>query len=284
MYIPLKPKGASTILLVAIVGISLISNAAGADFDCKNIKIGNFNFNLSPLNKEYRLSSKVYTPPTYTNTDILINPCGPLKVDTSLPAIDRCEDNTWICRKVTNYKQDRPLVIEVGTMAGGQKSSAPHFATDQATEQKPSEFHWKMDGTTVEGNQWSTDILFKCDTNGKNDDNPSIRQYENGHLKLEWSVPAACASESGTTPDKDKKPDNDKKPDSDNSGSGDGFFSTLFTLIFVCLIIYFGVGMVYNYLSNGYQFWREFPYLCVDFGRYVWDRVSGRNRGGYSVV
>ncbi|KAJ1678517.1 type II membrane protein [Spiromyces aspiralis] len=143
-----------------------------------------------------------------------------------------------------------------------------------------------MDGQVVNGQRWSTEILFVCDKS--NDASPKVERFEDGHLKIRWEVLAACGGES-------KAPDNgdDSKKPNDGAKDGGSFFGTLFTIILVVFIIYFGVGMVYNYLQNGYrgldliphrEFWREFPYLCIDFGRYVWDRVSGRSRGGYSVV
>ncbi|KAJ2329608.1 type II membrane protein [Coemansia sp. RSA 2702] len=259
-------------------------------FDCKKAQVAGYTYDLSPLANEITLESNVTTPPTITGTKYRLNPCAPLAADPdSVPAIDRCPANSWVCRLVTNFKKDeKPRVTEVNAVAGVGTKDEPRLEARASGNESPREFHWKMSGAEVEKVGWSADIKFICDKSAKNEDQPKIVGFSEGVLSLEWAVPAACAlGDDG----KDKTPD-DKDGDQDDK-SGGGFFSTLFTLFIVGASLYLVVGVMYKSLvvrASGLDlipnlaFWREFPYLCADFAQHIWDMVSGRRRDGYSVV
>jgi len=118
-------------------------------------------------------------------------------------------------------------------------------------------------------------------------------------LKLEWSVPAACAKGEDAPPaggDKDKEGDSDKGGEEQTS-SGWGFFSTLrflFWTAFFVLLAYFVIGIVYNhqtYSARGWDlvphrdFWRELPALTRDLGAHLVANVrQSTGRGGYSSL
>ncbi|KAJ1896584.1 type II membrane protein [Kickxella alabastrina] len=283
-----------TLAILASAAIHVTSAA----FSCKNAQIAGFAYDLSALARDTILERNATTAPTITNTKYVINPCAPLQSSPdSVPKIDQCPENAWVCRSVTNYKdKEGARLTEVNSVGGNSKSDEPTLQATTSGSDRPAEFHWKMGGAEVDGVKWSTDIKFVCNKGAKNEDSPKLVALKDGLLELEWSVPAACAlGDDG----KDKAPEDDNK-DGDKGGdkdgeetSGGGFFSTVFSLFISGLVLYLVLGVMYNYLvvrATGMDvipnlaFWREFPYLCTDFAQHIWDTVSGRRRGGYSVV
>ncbi|PIA13209.1 hypothetical protein COEREDRAFT_94690 [Coemansia reversa NRRL 1564] len=281
--------------LFALVFVALVLiGRATAEFDCKKTQIAGYTYDLSLLANDITLETNTTTPPTITSTKYKVNPCAPLVAEpASVPEIDRCPENAWICRSVTNYKNDdKPRVTEVGTVAGVRKGDEPILEARTNGNQSPTTFHWKLAGAEVDKLTWSADIQFICDKNGDNKNQPQIVDFKDGLLKLEWSVPAACALEDGGSGDDGGK-NPDKGGDKDEDSSGGGFFSTIFTLLVVGFALYLVIGVMYKVLvvrANGLDiipnlaFWREFPYLCADFTQHMWNMVSGRRREGYSVV
>ncbi|KAJ2697411.1 type II membrane protein [Coemansia sp. IMI 203386] len=272
--------------LVSTLGFS------AAAFDCKKAQVAGFEYDLSPLSHDVYVVHNQTTHPTITSTKYAINPCAPLQTEPdAVPKIDRCPDNAWVCRSVTNYKEDQPRVTEVGAVAGAAKNDQPTLQATTSGSDKPKEFLWKMAGAQVDGAKWATDIKFICNANAKNDDLPKLVNFHDGLLELEWAVPAACALGGDNGGDKEKSPKDDNNNEQDKESGG--FFSTVFTLLVSGFVLYFVLGVMYRYLvvrTSGMDlipnraFWQEFPYLCADFGQHVWDSVSGRRRGGYSVV
>ncbi|KAJ2391358.1 type II membrane protein [Coemansia sp. RSA 2559] len=270
--------------------------AAAASFDCKKLQIAGHDYDLGALAQQIALETNATTPPTITGTKYSINPCAPLKPEPdSVPKVDRCPDDSWVCRSVTNYKDSvDPRLIEVSSVAGVKKTDAPVVEARTSGNQPPSEFHWKMDGAQVDKVLWSTDIKFVCSKSAKNTDLPKVLDFKDGVLSLEWTVPAACALDDTSGGDGDKKPDDEKKPeDGDKTTTSGGFFSSLMTIVLVVFMLYLVVGVMYRFLvvrTRGLDlipnlgFWREFPYLVSDFAQHIWDIVGGRRRGGYSVV
>ncbi|KAI8319706.1 hypothetical protein GQ54DRAFT_25221 [Martensiomyces pterosporus] len=296
----MNPAARAFLVLAAVASTASLTSAA---FDCKNAKVAGYAYDLSPLAREVTLESNSTTPPTVTGIKYVINPCAALKTEPdTVPKIDRCPEDAWICRSVTNYKDnEKPRVTEVNAVAGGNKKGEPTLEATASGDERPSEFHWKMKGAEVEKVGWSADIKFICDKTAKNEDLPKLTSFKDGVLSLEWSAPAACAlgdDKGGDDKKDDKDKDKDKNPDNkDDDGkekkSSGGFFSSMFTLFFIVFLLYLVLGVMYNYLvvrASGLDlipnraFWREFPYLCTDFAHHIWDIVSGRRRGGYSVV
>ncbi|KAJ2116859.1 type II membrane protein [Coemansia sp. RSA 921] len=279
------------ILSALVVSVLALSNGAAAAFDCKKAQVAGFTYDLSALSTEITLESNATTPPTITGTNYKLNICGPLaSAPDSVPEIDRCPANAWVCRSVTNYKKDeKSRVTEVNAVAGVSSKDEPSLEARASGNESPREFHWKMSGTKVDNVEWSADIKLVCDKSAKNESPPTLVGFSQGVLSLEWSVPAACALGDSGDGGKDKSPDNDK----DDTSSQGGFFSTLFTLFIVGSTLYLVVGVLYKSLvvrATGLDmipnlaFWREFPYLCADFAQHMWDMASGRRRDGYSVV
>ncbi|KAJ1948205.1 type II membrane protein [Linderina macrospora] len=292
----MKPSLRAFALLLASLGVT------AAAFDCKSLKIADHAYDLSALAHDVTLESNATTPPTITGTRYTLNPCGAIAAASDkVPEIDRCPGDSWVCRSVTNYKpNEKARITEVNAVAGGGAKEADKEPTLEAKASSgndtPKEFHWKMHGVTIDKVEWKTDIKFVCDKDAKNDALPVLKKFEDGELELEWKVPAACAlgdnndkgSDGGDNKDKDGK---DRKPEDEVSGRG--FFGTIFSLLFVGFVFYFVLGLLYNFfvvhatgldLVPNLAFWREFPYLVMDFSQHIWDIVSGRRRGGYSVV
>ncbi|KAJ1722422.1 type II membrane protein [Coemansia erecta] len=276
-----------------------LTSPASAAFDCKKAQIAGFEYDLSPLAHDIFLVTNTSTPPSTSSVKYAINPCMPLQpMPDSVPKLDRCPENSWVCRSVTYVKDSVPRLEEVGSVAGVSKSDQPTLQATAEGSEKPREFHWKMDGVQVDQAKWSTDIKFVCNRSAKNDDLPKLVAYKDGLLELEWAVPAACALGDDGKDDggKDKSPGDGGKDGNSDEGDdegGSGFFATVFTLLVSVFILYLVLGVMYNYLvvrAHGLDlipnraFWREFPYLCADFAQHIWDTVSGRRRGGYSVV
>ncbi|KAJ1841393.1 type II membrane protein, partial [Coemansia sp. RSA 2703] len=260
-------------------------------------QIAGFAYDLSPLARDIALVTNTTTPPSTASTKYAINPCAPLQPPPdSVPALDRCPAHAWVCRSLTYVKDGVPRLEEVGSLAGVAKGDSPTLQATAQGSDRPKEFHWKMDGAQVDGATWATDIRFVCDRKAKNEDLPTLVAFKDGLLQLEWAVPAACALGDDGKDDggKDKAPgDGNGNDDDDDSEGGSGFFATVLTLLVSLFILYFVLGVMYNYLvvrATGLDlipnraFWREFPYLCADFAQHIWDTVSGRRRGGYSVV
>ncbi|KAJ2461022.1 type II membrane protein [Coemansia sp. RSA 2424] len=281
------------------LALGLLASAltlTAAAFDCKKAQVAGHVYDLSSLAREITLDSNTTTPPTVTGTRYTLNPCAALKPEPdSVPAIDRCPEGAWVCRSVTNYKEgEKPRVTEVNAVAGKSSKDEPTLEAKASGSETPAEFHWILKGSEVEKVAWSTDIKFVCNKSAKDQDLPKVLEFKNGVLSLEWSVPAACALGDDKPPgngDKDKDKDGGSKDPSGSSGGG--FLSTLFSLFVVVSALYLVLGVMYNYLivrATGLDlipnraFWREFPYLCSDFGQHVWGMVSGHRRGGYSVV
>ncbi|KAJ2161799.1 type II membrane protein [Coemansia sp. RSA 552] len=277
--------------LRSLAGLVTLSFARAA-FDCAHAQVAGFTYDLSPLARDLRLEVNATTPPTITATRYALNPCAPLeKAPKDVPEIDRCPEHAWICRSVVNHKDGADArLIEVGAVAGTAASDAPTLeARASSGSKEPPNFHWKMAGAEVDSVKWAADIKFVCDRSKNNRDLPELVSFTKGLLSLEWVVPAACALDGdggGSRPPADDQPRDDDQQSS-------GFFSTLLTLAIVSATLYLVVGVLYKVLvvrASGIDiipnlsFWREFPYLCADFARHLWDRAGGRSRNGYSVV
>ncbi|KAJ2777452.1 type II membrane protein [Coemansia javaensis] len=256
-------------------------------FDCKSARVAGFTYDLSPLAHDVALAANATTPPTVTGTVYTLNPCAPLAPPPdSVPAIDRCPAGAWVCRTVTNYKLDeKPRVVEVGAVAGTGAHTEPALEARAEGSEPPKQVHWKMAGPDIEGVKWAADIALVCARNARNADLPRVLGVEDGVVKLEWAVPAACALSNSGGGDKDRG--------SEPAGGGGGIFSTLFTIALFLALLYLVVGIMYRYLvvrARGLDlfpnrsFWREFPYLCSDFAQHVWSMAGTRRHDGYSVV
>ncbi|KAI8867048.1 hypothetical protein GQ42DRAFT_62471 [Ramicandelaber brevisporus] len=106
--------------------------------------------------------------------------------------------------------------------------------------------------------------------------------------------------------DKDKNKDKDKQqpqqpkqppPQEEEVKTSGGLFGWLVTLISIVAFIYIGVGISFNYIiekRRGWdtipnrEFWREMPYLTMDFVRHLWQSFNGRassnTNSGYSPL
>ena len=114
--------------------------------------------------------------------------------------------------------------------------------------------------------------------------------YEDNTLRLDWRTKYGCENFKG---DGDDASDGDG--DSGGGGGGRwGFFSWLFFLGFMGLLLYFAVSAWMNYTRYGAQGWdliphsdtlRDIPYILGDWWRKIVGTVSGGgSRGGYSAV
>ncbi|ORX85291.1 hypothetical protein K493DRAFT_411470 [Basidiobolus meristosporus CBS 931.73] len=251
--------------------------------ECKSIEIEGKRYDLSPLNKDFNISSSEETYPTVTQTTYLINPCAPLQVKKEEEA-DRCSKNTQICRLITNFKNNEPRIIRINSLAGGANETEPTLSLKTSENAQQDTLIWSLSGMDKQ----KAEITFTCDKDGNKDSEPTIKSYENNLLSLEWKSPFAC---SNAEPEKDK-PVEDKPDESSQSRSG---WSIFFIVVFCLLFLYFAAGIIYNYLVNHetgiyliphLHFWRSFSEVIKDLGYQLYNKCMGVGRGqhGYSTL
>ncbi|RKP36875.1 autophagy-related protein 27 [Dimargaris cristalligena] len=265
--------------------------------NCKDFTLGDQHYDFSALDREHVVEIKTVTPPTHTIDRYTINPCQALQAPKDVPEIDRCPDGTFVCKTSTNYKPDEKDRVIAVQAIGGSKDETPVITAPRASSEK-EDLLWSVKGPTVDKTDYRCDVRLFCD---KDVDaakaEPKFVSMTNGILTLEWTSAAVCVQKR-TDPEDPKKPedkpsDDPEKNDPEPSSGGGGFFSTLFKIIGILLLVYFVVGAVYNYAVAGASgldliphryFWQELPYLCLEFVQFAYNSCSGRRRGGYSAV
>ncbi|KAJ1917395.1 type II membrane protein [Tieghemiomyces parasiticus] len=270
--------------------------------NCKDLTISGQHYDLSALDKEHVVKVKVTTPPTYTMEEYSLNPCQALTKKDEVPKDDQCPVGTFVCRTDVNYKAEKPRVTWVQPVSGGQDDGAspaitvPKASPGSDPETSPK-LQWTMRGPTVDKTDYRCDINLICDKEAAAAKSvPTFVSMKDGVLTLDWKSDAVCLTKR-TDPKKpdepEKKPDDEPKPDEPAHSSGSGFFGTLFKIIGILLLVYFVVGIIYNYAIAGATgldliphryFWQDLPSLCVEFVQYIYQSCGGRRRGGYSAV
>lgn len=286
------------ILAAGIWASSSVSAYAPQEaFDCKNVRSGNYQFDLSRFSFPIEITDTEQTPPTTTKTSIKIDLCAPLPQE-NVPGFEQCKDGTRICMKVINEKKGETDRVTQVISAGGNGIDDGKWSVQlgehvDASAERVLEL--EMAGEYYGDRKQRTEIDFRCDKNGPKDAKPIMKKYdrEEGKLKLVWTTPYACTTHMGGAGDNDQNDtNNDGNQDSNKSSGGWGFFSWFFFLLIVGGIIYFLAGLWRNYNEYGVielpnkDFWREAPYIAKDMGKHIYSTVSGQgsSRGAYEPV
>ncbi|OMH84658.1 Autophagy-related protein 27 [Zancudomyces culisetae] len=195
--------------------------------------------NIQKKNREFNATFKVQTPPTLNIFSYTINICGKLKEDSELPEIDQCPKGTWGCRKVTNFKEEKPRVVEVGSFAGGSSSSGaeePTIIHKEKSEGSEGGYFWKMEGQKLNNEVLSAEISLRCnDTHTDTEYGLSKVIFKDNHFTAELYTKEFCELYKKPEGDKpgEKEPEKKKPEDGDKKKKESwGFFSTVLFLTF----------------------------------------------------
>ena len=187
---------------------------------------------------------------------------------------DDCPHGTRLCMRAfsTRHGYDDRLLSVVpvaGELDGGSGSGLNPRAEEKDGSKPDERWVFEMGGGRYNGVDQKARIDMVCDA-GARETAPTVDEYDaaGGILYLSWRTFAACPASSDAPPpdppagggdgegDKDKEGDRDE-PDRDPVGHsrGLGFFGWFFTLLFVALLAYFGLGAYHNYSTYGATGW-----------------------------
>ena len=269
-----------TLIFACAAAAAAAAVAGAAAFDCRAIRPDaahpKWVVDLSPAMKSpIVLSSTANTPPSVTETKLLVNLCAPLG-NMPAPPGEMCSADTNICMVVSSTRDSVTRVERVIPFGGRLRSHEPkvekHSFGGQGacrlTSIRP--FHrWRRLGWAAAADQDQLFLRQGCASRLTQNDLRIVRS-EHGLLELAWGHSAVCTSTA--PPPKAKR----------------GGFPLLSLLLFV-IIVYFAAGMWHNYTQYGAtgwdlvpnrDFWREAPYLAQDAVQHVLRTVrSGANRG-----
>lgn len=292
-------------VLILSISVNTISSLAvmvsPGDFDCKNVKANNYQFDLSRFDFPVEIIDQEETPPTKTRTSIKIDLCQPLPEDNDSPSHEQCVKGTRICMKVINEKKgEGDRVIQVISAGGNSNQGEKNWQVQlgEHIQGAERELQLEMIGEYYGDRKQRTEIDFRCDPNAAKNAKPIMKKYdrEEGKLKLAWTSPFACTTHMGGAGDNDSNRDDqggDRDGNNNNNNKGGwGFFSWFFFFLIVGGIIYFAAGLWRNYNEHGVielpnkDFWREAPYIAKDMGKHIYSTVSGQgsSRGAYEPV
>jgi hypothetical protein len=102
-------------------------------FDCQNIQISGYKWDISSLFKEPLKITFDTVQHEQVSTDeynLYVNLCKELAKEKDIPDIDQCPDGTWVCRKITNKKEGNERVISVVSYGGEPKQVASSNAAE----------------------------------------------------------------------------------------------------------------------------------------------------------
>ncbi|CAO3644481.1 unnamed protein product [Cunninghamella blakesleeana] len=297
----------ANLILLGLVGL-LSSNVLASQPYCeKGFKPKadtQYQLNLTPIKKQFRVEKELNTSPSKTIWRIDINICDPLNKEEKVEPSDFCKSGAYVCKTDFHKKGDKePSLDDVENIAGDFADSqklAPEFKDVTNQEDLSTDgYEYTLTlngGKSYDNKDLKSEISLKCDRSksAEKPGEPEIVSFENGILKLEWKTIAVCGTKIGEAPPPDKSPDNgngEHKPEEGKSAIG-----WFFTLLGIGLGVYFIGGAFYNYkvynargldLIPHRDFWSDLPFLIKDLISHVWDRVLSRrggNGGGYVSV
>ncbi|CAG8297790.1 unnamed protein product, partial [Penicillium nalgiovense] len=162
-------------LLLSTLLPSLVS-ASG--FDCANINVGNYKYDLSPLKGVHVLNTTVETPDNVTSTTYRLNICNTLKSSAQYDKYGdeiSCGTNKNICAFVHRAEKDGsgvdifPFPI-VDLEAAGEASKSPELKRLKDIDPETEGLHVKLEGGTYKenskdkkGKKAGAIIEFQCD-------------------------------------------------------------------------------------------------------------------------
>ncbi|OZJ03013.1 hypothetical protein BZG36_03975 [Bifiguratus adelaidae] len=239
-----------------------------------------YEFDLSPLNRDFVINQEQDTPPTKEKREYRINICSPIQ-KLEVADEDRCPDNTYVCYRIINVKKDDERVTRVIPIStdnnGALKASfAVDPSTDDATK-NDAQFRLVLNGGNDGTKDQLTNITMQCDESGdrENPVGPEFVSYDGGMLNLKWKTPFVCAKTG------------DDGSGGGGGGGGLGWFSILLIILVCLLASYFILGAIYNYkmynargmdLLPHRDFWQDLPGILRDLLNHVVDSVSNRSR------
>jgi len=231
-------------------------------FNCR-VRTNDLTYDLTPLQGEHTVSRTRDTPPSSWIDSVRFDLCADLKPQDGVAAGDQCPTGTRVCLTKTNRKGDNSdRVVSVIPLA--QSSTLdPKYTHIVPTNDKPKGLSLTFHGAEYASVAQSVTFMLYCSTTNSE---PQFTSYENGEVKIEWSIPSGC----GMAADGDTRPPPDKTPDEEEVGSGIGWF---FLVLLLTFMAYFALGAYYNYSTYGAtgldliphrDFWREVPYMLRD--------------------
>ncbi|KAK4689223.1 autophagy-related protein 27, partial [Tremellales sp. Uapishka_1] len=259
-------------------------------------------YKLTPLAGVRTVSKDTPTPPTTSEAKVQLGLCSEdgMPHNDDLTDEDQCPEGTRLCLTLLNHKASSEeeeritAVIPIWPVA-----LADSEITQTALGSKGADgLRIQVKGNEYAGTQQYLNLSLICSQSAA-DPAPTFISYTSGVLDLEWATPDAC-------PRADDSPLDPSRPEEGSDPSGGGFWrfiKSLFWLIILVLILYFGIGIFYNhqqYSARGWDlvphrdFWRELPLLLSDLFGHVFAGLRGSNggagggggggRGGYSSL
>ncbi|GAA5905493.1 hypothetical protein JCM8208_004298 [Rhodotorula glutinis] len=285
-------------------GAALLSGATAAlaAWDC-TLQLGSLHFDLNQVKGREEWEIESQTPPTVLKNRYALSLCDALPDPPSSAPDDDCPHGTRLCMRAFSTRQgydDRLLsVVPVAGEIDGGGGLNPRAEEKEGS--KPDErWVFEMGGGRYNGVDQKARIDMVCDEGAK-ETAPTVDEYDagGGILYLSWRTFAACPTSGDAPPppdppsgddggDKDKN--DDREPDRDPVGHSRslGFFGWFFTLLFVALLAYFGLGAYHNYSTYGATGWDMIPNRDVwrDLPFVISDLFKGRggSRSGYSAL
>ncbi|PLB48239.1 putative autophagy protein Atg27 [Aspergillus steynii IBT 23096] len=304
----------SSALSSAALLFSGLASARG--FDCKDIVVDKYKYNLNPLGGVHVLYDNNVTESSSVNTTYVLNICGILKGASNRDGM-KCGTSKNICGFEKTHFPDgaetkKPFPI-AGLEPGGHGSMEPQITRLKSDDSDREGLRVKLSGGSYENadgkkKKAGAVIEFQCDPDrsgleglestkdeemrrreeaGDAQDQQSLQFKSFGLadddsyvLRLDWKTRYAC--------------DNYVDDKEGDSSSHWGFFTWLIIILFLVIAAYLIFGSWLNYNRYGARGWdllphgdtlRDVPYIFQDWLRRVINTLQGSgSRGGYSAV
>ncbi|KIY50344.1 hypothetical protein FISHEDRAFT_39344, partial [Fistulina hepatica ATCC 64428] len=241
-------------------------------------------YDLTPLAGEHKVSRERDTPPSTMVDELRFDICDTLGTQSGVDESDQCPSGARACLTKVNKKanqDDRIVAVIPVAQTSVLKPSYSSLSSSRG-------LNLILHGATYPssgGTEQSLSIALTCSTETHD---PTFVSYDGSEMRVDWSVPAACATQDDDTPSDDEAP-----PAKTKVGNGLGVF---FLLLVIAVVLYFTGGAYYNYSTYGARgadliphrdFWREVPYMFQDLISHLCSSARPRHsssRGGYIAV
>ncbi|CAG8482682.1 5491_t:CDS:2 [Paraglomus occultum] len=269
------------IWVLAIIVLSILGNSIQVrGFNCSEVIVDNFKFDLHLLDNEYIVNSTHRADPSEKIKEFHISPCSPLKYNDTIDSRAQCPNGTYVCEYV-KYKlyTNETVLVKVKPIAG-EYPDDNRFVNPLVTlgpmtnnDGSPSSFDLTLHGGKSNDDDYKTNITFYCD---EEHGGPIVKGFEHHTLQIDWRSVHACGTRIS-------------QPDS----GGRSWFSKFLIFVFAVGSVYLFVGIAYNrhvYNAQGWDliphrdFWREVPYIAKEFMGYVFNSLRKGGRPGYHHV
>jgi autophagy-related protein 27 len=207
-------------------------------FDC-HVEVGNVKYDLTALAGEHTLQRTRVTPPSTMIDTLRFDLCADLKlldgvkegdqvrarrhlsqvIYIDLRNVQKCPTGTRACLTKTNRKQDETDRITV-VIPIAQSALKPNVASLLSPKGLSIIMHG-ADYPSSSPTPHFLNVTLLCSPDDTGD--PSFTEYHKGQAKVEWRVPAACASEGPSDDDRSGGGGGENKKE-ERVGSGMGWF------------------------------------------------------------